>query len=129
MGISGTRSGGPDTTETGTDDGYQRVLNRRFRVSDRAPNAAPERRRSPPWSQCRTARRACSRMAIMLGIWQGSRRSEIRRVNPELWTGVTAAFHGPVLGWEVLLMTCQLERESVLIIQTATCECTKSLVL
>ena len=57
MGSSGARSGGPDTTEAGTDDGYQYVPNRRSRVSDRAPNAAPERRRSPSWPQRRTARR------------------------------------------------------------------------
>src|ERR1017187_10429222 len=44
----------PETTGTGTDDGYQRVPNRRSRASDRAPNAALERRRSPPWPQCRT---------------------------------------------------------------------------
>src|ERR1035441_10241413 len=46
----------PETAGIGTDDGYQRVPNRRSRISDRAPNAAPERRRSPPWPQRRTAR-------------------------------------------------------------------------
>ena len=42
--------------------------------------------------------RVRSRAAGMLGVWQRSRRSGIRRVNLELRTGVTAAFHGPVLG-------------------------------
>jgi hypothetical protein len=54
MGISGARSGGPDTTETGTDDGYQRAPNRRTASSSwyrtqrqndghRLPNMSAER--------------------------------------------------------------------------------------
>jgi hypothetical protein len=41
----------PETTGTGTDDRYQRVPNRRSRISDRVPNAAPERRPSLSWVQ------------------------------------------------------------------------------
>jgi transposase-like protein len=52
------------------DDVYQRVPNRRSRVSDRAPNAAPERRWSPPWPQRRTARRLRWRSASTPGAWQ-----------------------------------------------------------
>jgi hypothetical protein len=41
---------------------------RRSRASDRVQNPAPERPRSPPWPERRTAPRACSRTASMLGL-------------------------------------------------------------
>jgi transposase-like protein len=57
------------------DNVYQRVPNRRSRVSDRAPNAAPERRWSPPWPERRTARRACLRSTCMRRVGQHEPRS------------------------------------------------------
>src|SRR5664280_2467213 len=56
--------------------------NRRSRVSDRAPNAAPERRRSPPWPQRRTARRlrSCDRLAAS-NLTFGNRTRQSRAVD------------------------------------------------
>jgi len=52
--------------------------NRRSRVSDRAPNAAPERRRSPPWPQRRTAHPVRSRTASTPAVERlGPRREPV----------------------------------------------------
>jgi hypothetical protein len=68
MGISGARSSGQrlQGLVATTDISVCRIGD--LRISDRTPNAAPEQLSSPPWSQRRTARRACSRTANMLEV-------------------------------------------------------------